>query len=62
MSDEDSPKPLRRKTTTKGKLKATLPDIQTKEDTNKKLTKKDYNRPDMIEAKQTELEKFLKFI
>ena len=31
-----------------------LPDKQTKEDTNKKLTKKDYNRPDVIEAKQTE--------
>ena len=26
----------------------------------KKLTKKDYNRPDVIEAKQTELEKFSK--
>ena len=40
-----------------------MPDIQTNEDetSNKKLTKKDYKRPDVIEAKQTELEKFFKF-
>ena len=57
---EGSPQPLRRKMTQKGKSKATLPDIQTNEDdtSNKKLTKKDYKRPDIIEAKQTELEKF----
>ena len=36
-------------------------DIKSKEDTNKKLMKKDYNRPDVIAAKQTELEKFMKF-
>ena len=34
----DSPQPLRRKATEKGKLKATLPDIKTEEDTNRKLT------------------------
>ena len=47
--------------TKKGKLKSTLLDIKTKEDTNKKLTKKDYNRPDINAAKQTKLEKFMKF-
>ena len=38
-------------------------DIRTNkaETSNKKLTKKDYNRPDIIEAKQTELEKFFEF-
>ena len=45
----------------KGKLKATLPDIQTPDDNNRKLTKKEYNRPDVIAAKKTELEKFFKF-
>ena len=38
-----------------------MPDIQTNEDSNKKLTKKDCNRHDVIEAKPTELEKFFKF-
>ena len=41
----------------------TLQDIKTEKDVtlHKKLTKKDYNRPDVIDAKQTELEKFFKF-
>ena len=52
---EDSPQPSRRKTTEKGKSKTTLQDIETEENitSNKKLTKKDYNRPDVIHAKQT---------
>ena len=45
----------------KGKLKATLPDIKTQDENNRKLTRKDYNRPDVIVAKKTELEKFCKF-
>ena len=55
---EDSPRPSRGKTTEKGKSKATLLDIKTEEDvtSNKKLKKKDYNRPDVIHAKQTELD------
>ena len=57
----DSLQPLRRKTTEKGKLKATLPDIKTQEDKKRKLTKKDFNRPDVIIAKQTELETLFKF-
>ena len=57
----DSPHPLRRKTTDKGKLKATLPDIKTSDDNNRKLTRKEYNRPEVIVAKQTDLEKFFKF-
>ena len=56
----DSPHPLRCKISDKGKLKATLPDIKTQDDTNRKLTRKEYNRPDVI-AKQTELKKFFKF-
>ena len=56
-----SPHLLRRKTTDKGKLMATLPDIKTPDDNNRKLTRKEYNRPDVIVAKQTELEKFDKF-
>ena len=56
----DSPHPLRRKTSDKGKLKATLPDIKTQDENNRKLTRKDYNRPDIIVAKKTELEKFFK--
>ena len=54
----DSPHPLRRKTTDKGKLKATLLDIKTQDDNNRKLKRKDYNRPGIIVAKKTELEKF----
>ena len=40
-----------------------MQDIKTEEDvtSNKKLTKKDYKRTDVIHAKQTELEKFFKF-
>ena len=57
----DYPHPLRCKTTDKGKLKATLPDIKTQDDNNRKLTRKEYNRPDIIVARQTELEKFFKF-
>ena len=45
----------------KGKLKATLPDIKTQDENNRKLKRKDYNRPDLIVAKKTELEKFCKF-
>ena len=37
------------------------PDIKTSDDNNRKLTRKEYNRPDVIVAKQTELEKFFKF-
>ena len=39
----DSPHPLRRKTSDKGKLKATLSDIKTQDENNRKLTRKDYN-------------------
>ena len=41
----------------------TLLDIKTEEDetSNKKLKKKDYNRPDDIKTKQSELKKFFKF-
>ena len=45
----------------KGKLKATLPDIKTQDENNRKLTRKDYNRPDVIVAKKIELDKFFKF-
>ena len=45
----------------KGKLKATLPDVKTPDNNNRRLTKKEYNRPDIIAAKKTELEKFFKF-
>ena len=48
----DSPHPLRRKTTDKGKLKATLLDIKTQDDNNRKLKRKDYNRPGIIVAKK----------
>ena len=60
---EDSPQPPRRKMTQKCKSKTTLQDIKAEEDvtSNKKLKKKDYTRPDVIKAKQTELEKFFKF-
>ena len=37
-------------------------DIKTKEDKNKKLMMKDYNRPDIIAVKQTELEKFMNYL
>ena len=37
---EDPPQPLRHKTPDKGKLKATLPDIKTSEDSNRRLKKK----------------------
>ena len=57
----DSPHLLRRKTTDKDNLKATLPDIKTSDDNNRKLTRKEYKKHDVIVAKQTELEKFLKF-
>ena len=50
----NSPHLLRRKTTDKGKLKATLPDIKTQDDNNRKLTMKDYNRPDVIVAKKVD--------
>ena len=55
---EDSPRPS--KTTEKSKSKTTFLDIMMEENitSNKKLTKKDYNRPDVIHAKQTELEFF----
>ena len=55
---EDSPRPS--KTTEKSKSKMTFLDIMMEENitSNKKLTKKDYNRPDVIHAKQTELEFF----
>ena len=45
----------------KGKLKATLQDIKLPEDSNKRLNKKDYDRPDIIAAKKTEIEKFFQF-
>ena len=45
---EDPPQPLRHKTPDKGKLKATLPDVKTPEDSNRRLKKKDYDRPDVI--------------
>ena len=57
----DSPHPLRCKTSDKGKLKATLPDIKTQDENNRKLTRKHYNGPDAIVPKKTELEKFFKF-
>ena len=38
-----------------------MPDIKTQDDNIRKLTRKDYNRPDVIVAKKTELEKFFKF-
>ena len=47
--------------TSRSMLKATLPDIKTSDDNNRKLTMKEYNRPDIIVAKQTELEKFFNF-
>ena len=52
---EDPPQPPRRKTPDKGKLKATLPDIKLPEDSNKRLKKKDYDRQDVIAAKNAEL-------
>ena len=52
---EDPPQPLRHKMPDKGKLKATLPDIKTPEDNNRQLKKKDYDRPDVIAAKNAEL-------
>ena len=58
---EDPPQPPRHKTPDKGKLKATLPDIKLPEDSNKRLRKKDYDRPDVIAAKKAELEKIFKF-
>ena len=42
-------------------MKATLPDIKLPEDSNKRLRKKDYDRPDVIAAKNADLEKFFKF-
>ena len=48
---EEPPQPLRRKTPDKGKLKATLPDVKTPDNNNRRLTKKEYNRPDVIVAK-----------
>ena len=53
--------PLRCKMPDKGKLKATLPDVETPEDNNRWLKKKDYDRPDIIAEKKAELEKFFKF-
>ena len=38
-----------------------MPDIKLPEDSNKRLRKKDYDRPDVIAAKKAELEKFFKF-
>ena len=38
-----------------------MPDIKLPEDSNKRLKKKEYDRPDLIAAKNAELEKFLKF-
>ena len=58
---EDPPQPPRCKTPDKGKLKATLQDIKLPEDSNKRLNKKDYDRPGVIAAKNEELEKFFKF-
>ena len=58
---EDPLQPPRRKTPDKGKLRSTLPDIKLPEDSNKRLRKKDYDRPDVIAAKNAELEKFFKF-
>ena len=58
---EDPPQPLRHKMPDKGKLKETLPDVKTPEDNNRRLKKKDYDRSDVIAAKNAELEKFLKF-
>ena len=37
-----------------------MSDIKTQEDKNRKLMRKDFNRPYVIVAKQTELEKFFK--
>ena len=36
-------------------------DIKTSDDNNRKLTRTEYNRPDVIVVNQTELEKFFKF-
>ena len=55
----DSPHPLRRKTS--DKEQDTRQDIKTQDENNRKLTRKDYNRPEVIVAKKTELEKFFKF-
>ena len=38
-----------------------MPDVKTPEDSNRRLKKKDYDRPDIIAAKKAELEKFFKF-
>ena len=47
---EDSQPPSRTKATEKGKSKMTLQDIKTENDVtlHKKLTKKDYNRPELL--------------
>ena len=56
---EGSPLPLRHKTKTKRQVEGNFArHTYTKEDTNKKLTIEDCNRPNIIEAKQTELESF----
>ena len=39
----------------KGKLKETLPEVKTPEDNNRRLKKKDYDRSDVIAAKNAEL-------
>ena len=58
---EDPPQPLRHKTPDKGKLKATLPDIKTSEDSNRRLKKKIMTDLTLLRWKKAELEKFFKF-
>ena len=52
---EGPPQSPRRKAPEKGKLKATLTDIQTPQDSSKRLGKKDFDRLDVKLAKKEEL-------
>ena len=38
-----------------------MPDVKKPEENNRRLKKKDYDRPDIIVGKNAELEKFFKF-
>jgi hypothetical protein len=58
---EEPPQSPRHKTPEKGKLKATLTDIQTPQDSTKRLGKKDFDISDVKLAKKEELENFFKF-
>ena len=58
---EEPPQSPRHKTPEKGKLKATLTNIQTPQDSSKRLGKKDFDRLDVKLAKKEELAKFFKF-